>query len=281
MANLLDTIRGNAQPQQQGVTDETSKLQTLLRAKSGKAVGGSAVNASNLAEQSAVSAANSQIQNEIQPQIQMQQEAAQQQQAGIVSQEEQQRGAINQSRQADDLQTRIRTDQILADLERGKSQLNVEKDKARLEQVGANIRLQDKQYVQKLQQEASLARLQDDASFQEALSRTYFGDAQQLLQKQMGNQSILSANDRQFKEATANMDIDTAYAAMREAGRANAQAGMWQGIGNITTAGIGAYGTYKNSSGGEKSMAEAQSLAQEENANPSSDVNTMKSMKGY
>jgi hypothetical protein len=110
---------GNSQPQQQGVTDETSKLQTLLRAKSGKASAGGPVASSNLGETQAVTQTNQQLgqvaaQNEIQNQTNEQQSLAQDQSAQLQNAE------TNQSRRFDTIQNRLKTDSLLSEYERNK-----------------------------------------------------------------------------------------------------------------------------------------------------------------
>lgn len=243
MANLLDTIRqNNPALQQQGQTDQSANLQTLLRAKSGKAISGPEVAASNLQEQQTVDQTNNQLQNQIAPAAAIQNQQQQQQAVTQAQQVNQQGQEIAQQRKFDTLQTRLKTDQILSDLERNKGQINMQRDRAAVEQLGTNLRLQDQNYTQQLQREGNLARLGDQNSFQQSLQRNILGDNQQLLEKQLGNSSVLDANDRQFKQAMANMDINTAWDMFHNDMVAQKQRALYTGLGSLATAGIGAYG---------------------------------------
>jgi len=246
MANLLDTLRQNSQVGQQGVTDETSKLATLLRAKSGKAVGGSGVVSSNLGEQAAVAQTNQQLQQQVAPQAAIQQAGMAQQASQIQQQETQQRADIAQSRRFDTVQNKIKTDQLLKDLERNKGEIDVAKQGAQLEQLGANLRLQNKKYVDDLQREGQLARLNDDAAFREAALRSAMGNKMEIVNKTIDNNTILSANDREFKKKVAQIDIATAYNMFNADMAAGKQQAMWGGIGSLAKAGIAAYGAYSS-----------------------------------
>lgn len=248
MPNLLDTIRQNSgQLPEQGVTDETQKLQGLLRAKSGKAVGGSAVSASNLGEQQAVAQTGQTLQNQIQPQAQIQAAQQGQQQAATQQAEQIQRTDIAQQRRFNDVQNRMRTESLLNDMERQNKQLSLEKDRASLEQVASGLRLQDKQYIDNLQREGAKQRLDNQMEFNKTLTDQIMGDNQDLLQKRLNNKSVLDASDRDFNKAMANMDINTAWDIFNNDMAAQKQRAIYGAAGALTTAGIGAYGTYSTS----------------------------------
>lgn len=247
MANLLDTIRQNSQQlPEQGMTDESSRLQGLLRAKSGKAIEGAPVAASSLGEQQAVTQTNQTIQQQVQPQAAIQGAQQATQQAGIQQQEQQQTAEIKQQRRFDDMRTQLQTQQLLNDLQRDRDTLDMRKDGARLEQLASNLRLQDKQYVDNLQREGQKRRLDNSLQFNEALTQSIFDDNQKLLEKNLDGQSVLNANDREFRKALAQMGADDAYSMFREQQKAAQQQQMWQSLGALTTAGIGAYGTIKD-----------------------------------
>lgn len=253
MANLLDTIRANNPAlQQQGQTDQTQSLQTLMRAKSGKAVSGPEVASSNLQEQQAVQQTNNQMQNQIAPAAQIQNEGQREQQTAQTQQTQQKQSEIAQGRRFDDLQTKIKTDQILADLERGKGKIATDQSNAQLEQVGQNLRLQNAQYIDNLQREGNMSRLGDDASFKQELARSVLGNNQALLEKQLGNKSILDTNSREFKEAMAKMDVNTAWDMFGNSLAAEKQRAAYSGAGSLATAGIGAYGAYQKDADAKK-----------------------------
>lgn len=246
MANLLDTIRQSSQVQQPGVTDEGRRLQQLLRAKSGREVSGEAVGPSSLQEQQAVTESQQQIQQKVLPQAQIQQAGLEQQQAGQQQQETQQVQQIEQQKRFDTLENKMKTDQLLNDLERDKSRLDLARDKSRLEQVGFQLRLQDKQYIDTLQREGEKRRLGDDAEFRKAMTETALGNNKQLLEKNLTGKSVIDASDQEFRKSLASMGASDAYNMFREDQKAAKQKAMWEGVGSLTSSGIGAYGTYES-----------------------------------
>ncbi len=250
MANLLDTIRQNSQAlPQQGVTDESQKLQTLLRAKSGKAVGGGPVASSNLAEQSAVAQTNQQLQQQVAPAAAIQSAAQQQQSSEIQQQEQLQRADIAQSRRFDDAQTRIRTEQTLRDLERGKGTIDERTKDAQVEQVAANLRLQNKQYTDTLNREGQMARLNDDSAFQKEALRAAMENKLDIVSRTIDTNTLLNANDREFEKKLASMNVNDAWSIFNADRAAAKQQGMWSGAGALAKAGIEAYGNVSKEKG--------------------------------
>lgn len=245
MANLLDAIRGNNQAltQKQGMTDETSKLSTLLRAKSGKASGGADVAQSNLGEQQAVAQTNQTMQNQVAPQAAAQLAGAEQVQMNQQTQQAGQEQQIAQSRKFDTIQSRLKTDEILQNLERGNKELDARQQAANMEQLGQNLRLSNTQYIDNLQREGDRSRLNSAQGYQEELARTMFGESQVMLEKNLANKSILSANDRDFERSMAVMGLDTAYGMFRQEAAGEAARGQAAAAGSIINTGIGAYGT--------------------------------------
>lgn len=212
MANLLDQIRKNNQSlQTQPVAeDQTQKIESLLRAKSGKSIGGGAVSSSNLQEQQASVQNAGQMQQiaqgaNIMQQGQEQQFAGQQQREGIAAKE------IEQSKKFDNIQTRLKTEQLLRDLERNKGEIDVNRDVAGLEQVGFNLRMQNKEYVDNLQREGNKARLDNHLTFQEALQKDIFGESERLIKSQMKNDNLLKENDRIFQRELTHMGVDQMF----------------------------------------------------------------------
>lgn len=252
MANLLDAIRGNNQPQQQGMTDETSKLQQLLRAKSGKALdtGSSGLGASSLGEQAAVSQANQQLSQQILPQQALQSQQQQQQARGATQQFGLQSQQIAQGQQFDNQKNQLQIDSVLKDLERNKGQVDLAKDKSQLDQVAQTLRLQNQQYVDNLTREGSRARLDNDVGFKEAFQSAVFKDASGALKDKQAQAAILSANERDFNKQLNEMGMSTAYDTFRnelESARTAAVAGAVSGS---AQAGASYYGS--SGSGGAK-----------------------------
>lgn len=246
--SLLDAIRNNSQAmtQGQGVTDETSKVANLMRARTGKASTGSPIAQSNLGEQGAVATTNSTMQNQVAPAAAIQQAGLEQQQAGQQSQLAAQEQGIQQSRKFDSQQSQTKVDQILSDLERNKGTIDFQKDKAALEQVGQNLRLSNQKYVDELQREGSRMRLNDENSFAQEIARVGYGDNQKLLEKNLNNKSILKASDREFQMSMANLGLDASYQMFQNSAAGKAQAAQYTAAGSAITSGIGAYNTYQN-----------------------------------
>lgn len=242
--NLLDTIKQNSAIPTQGVTDESQKLQTLLRAKSGKAIGGAGIASSNLGEQQAVASTNQQIQTQVVPQQQIQQAGLEQQASDIQQQEQQQTADIAQSKRFDTIQTRLKTDQLLSDMERDKGRVDVLRDNARLEQLGQNLRLQTREYTDNLAREGAAARLNDDLAFKEATLRANMGNDMETMNKTIDNNTILNANDRDFEKKLGQMKITDAFSVFAATSKAANEKAMWGSIGEISKAGIGAAGSY-------------------------------------
>ena len=249
--SLLDTIRNNsnkslATQMQPQVTDETQKAATLLRAKSGKATGGGAVSQSNLGEQQAATAGASAIQNEVAPAAALQQAAVGQQESAQNQQTQLQQADIAQGRNFNTLQTKMKTNELLNDLSQGNRTLDLDKDNAALEQVGANLRLSTQKYTDDLQREGNSARLMQGNRFELALAQSILDDKGTLAASGRINSSILAADDRTFKEAMGNMDINTARALFNAQASGATSAAQWQTGAAVAGAGIGAATQYQD-----------------------------------
>lgn len=271
MANLLETIQKNRQQvlgQQAPVTDETQRIRELLRAKSGKAASSSASNISNIGEQAAVDQTNQQLASLIpQATIQSQQEnvAA----AGQMQQQKQQKQEISQARNFNNVQNNIRTQQLLSSLERDKGELDLDRDRAKLEQTSFLLAMQDKQYTDQLEAIGKRRRLDNAQVFASEMQDLAFGQYLGLLQDKLNKNDILAASDREFAEMMNNLSIQdaikiaeienknaqnesdfninqyqTQYAAASKAASEQAKA---QATGQLVTTGVEAYGKYSDS----------------------------------
>lgn len=248
MANLLETIRNNSQQMAQapGTQDQTQQLGTLLRAKTGKAGLAPGVVSSNLGEQQAVVQTQQEFQNQIQPQAQIQQAGLQAQQTGQEQAARQQMQDIGQQRKFDTIQSKMKTDALLNDLERNRGKLSMDQYAANVEQLGFNLRLQNDKYLNELQNEGQKARLNNDINFKEQLARTTFDNTQDIFEQRLRDKSILDANDKEYSNVVAQMGIDDAYAMFRAQAESQRQAEYYSNLGNLATTSIGAYGTYSD-----------------------------------
>lgn len=211
MANLLETIKQNRQAltQPAGVEDQTQKVQTLLRAKSGKAVGGGDAVTSNLGEQAAVQNTNVMM-GQVAGQAQVQQQGDVLAQAQQQQQERLQRQDIDQAKKFDTVQNRLQTQTVLNDLSRNKGALDQDKQQAQLEQAAFLLSMQDKKYTDQLQEIGRRRRLDDEGAFKSEMQDQAFGDSLGLLQSKLGNQDVMSSSDRDFKQAMSSLNVDDA-----------------------------------------------------------------------
>lgn len=246
MANLLDALNQAAPAQSPGLTGETQKLAGMLRAKSGKAGVAPGLAMSSQAEKAAV-AQTGQDMAQVQRAQTLQQTGQQQQAAAQEQQTGQQLKSVEMQRQQNQVQTQLRVNQTLQDLEQGRGKMDMARYKAGLEQVGQDLRLQNRQYVDNLQREGSRARLDNELQFKEQLARSVFDDNQNLLTKNMKNKSILNANDREFAQAMARMGASDAYAMFRSEMKGSKEAAKYGALSSLITTGIGAAANYKSS----------------------------------
>jgi hypothetical protein len=167
---------------------------------------------SNLGEQAAGDATNQQLATTGQ-QIQMQQ--AQQNQAAQAEQAQTDIASaqIDQARKFQTVQNKLRTNQLLNDLSRDRGSLDLEKDKARLEQTAFLLSMQDKKYTDQLQDIGRKRRLDNEANFTQEMEQMALGAQYDLLKQKLGGKDILAASDREYKQALANMTIADAQKA--------------------------------------------------------------------
>jgi hypothetical protein len=277
MANLLETIRQNTNLLQKpaGVTGETEKLSTLLRAKQGKAGTEPEVAQSNIAEQQAVASTNAQLQNQVAPQLALQTAQVDQAARGMEQQRGIQEQEISQARRSEDLQNRIKTDELLRNAEQARGSLDFERDRATAEQLSHNLRLQNQQYIDNLQREGAKARLNDGLRFKEELTKSAMADNEALARDTRMQEAILKDNDRSFNKKLSQMGVDQAWANMRAEIRDAKSQAMWSAIGGATQAGIQGAGAYQDA----QDKKEYREYAKQNAGKPKDDFATWKASK--
>lgn len=234
-----------AQPQILGTQSLVNQISTAAAGKQ-QPVGNQGPQRSNLGEQ---------VQRQQFDGVKEQQQKAQQLDAAIatnraIAQEKEQN--LNEE-QLDEQQLGMRTQMldkqlsILNDYSQGTRQLDLQKDKAKLEQLGMNMRLANSKYLQTLQQEATRSGLLDDARFTEELKRTVFADEEELLRDDLEFRALINADAREFNEMLGNMDIETAMSIANAENRAANQRGMWDGVSSAASGAVQAYGMSKGS----------------------------------
>lgn len=126
---------------------------------------------------------------------------------------------------------------ILQEFSTGQRQLDLNKDKAKMEQLGFAARLSNDQYVRSLQEQANKSRLSDAARFEEELTRTVFAEEEALFRDNLDFRALMSADQRQFTEATAQIDLDFAMSLANAQSRQANENQMWTGVGGVISAG--------------------------------------------
>lgn len=211
--NLLDTIKQNRASlasEQAPVTDETQKVQKLLRTKSGKAIGSSDTGISNIGETAAVAQTQGQL-GQIGQQLQVQnaQDTISNQRA--VQTERLQRQGLEQARKFQTIQAKMQTNQLLSDLQRDRASIDLNKDRAKLEQASFLLAMQDKRYLDDLQEVGRRRRLDDEVRFRQEMLETAFGEQLGLLQDKLQKEDIMQASDREFSDALSQMTVEDAF----------------------------------------------------------------------
>jgi hypothetical protein len=244
---LLETLQQNlgqgAAPVQMG---QTQTVADILRAKQGKVGGqGGAPAASSLGAQAAAN--QTQLMGQQQAtQGQLQGQQIQQQNLDEKASYAQQSAAIESKQQTITQQAQIKADQILQEASQQGRQLTFDQDADKLEQLGFNIRLQDKQYVSNLEIQGSKQRLNDANSFNQAMVKAQFGDDYNILSSKLDFNKVMSDNENDFLSQMQNIDINVALQMAGTAAEQANQQALYGGVGGLVSGGTQAYSVYAN-----------------------------------
>ena len=249
LQNLQSLAAGGGLAQQPVAPTQTAQVQQLLTTKATGRVAGptAAPKATNIQEQIALNQASLQQKElarsgqEAATQLGMQAEEAQQQYQQATAELDEKQIMAQEQYQRE-------VEAVMRDVARGTRQIDFEKDQAKAEQVGFQLRLSNDKYIQNLRLEAARSRLVSAASFKEQLARTIFAEEEALLRTDLSFRAMLGADDRQFRERMAEINLEEALAlANAEAAGDNAVT-MWSGISELMKGGIQASAAF----GGEK-----------------------------
>lgn len=127
---------------------------------------------------------------------------------------------------------------MLQQFETGQKTLRTQQDISDLEQVGFGLRLQNDQYINQLQDIGQRQRLDDQLSFKKQLAQTVFQDQQDILQNEIAFNRMMDADDREFAEELAQMDINYAMQVADNAAKSAATRQIATGIGGTITGGL-------------------------------------------
>lgn len=256
MPSLFDTIQQNNQkaaadatsaPQQASEQNVTGQVQQLLQAKSGKAVApsGGQPRASNIQEQQANK--QGQVQG---TQLSQQVQAGNQQLTTQVAQQGEQIAGV-QAAQAQEA-AKNETDytrnvaSVLNQYTQGTKKLDMEKDKAKFEQIGFQLRLADTQYVDTLNREGARARLNDDVAFRNEQARTVFSDELDAFHTNLDFRASIFADKEDFNEKMSTMNLDYAMQMATMANNQISATAMWTGVGEVTSGAVKAGQAYSD-----------------------------------
>lgn len=245
MATLMDTIKKNltGQPAQSTMPQlgQTQRAQSLMEGLSGKQVEGEAGPArSTIQEKSALQQTQAglqdqSLQNKLQAQELEQQDI---EQTAKVNEQK-----LNLADQLEDYRSAFerQTDNLLGDFERDKRQLEDSRAASKLEQTGFLLRLQDQDYLANLKRVGDMNRLNDSLSFKEAATRSALEDEMGMFKNDLAFKTFMNADDRQFQEQLANMDINFAMDLAGKQLQAQQNQMIFSGLGTAMSGGIQAW----------------------------------------
>lgn len=136
---------------------------------------------------------------------------------------------------------------IIQEYTTGQRQLDLNKDKSKLEQLGFSMRLSNDKYLNDLEKQARLANLSDEIQFEEEMYRSIFADEEELFRNDLEFRSLLNADERTFKDELAQISIDTALDLAKAENRALSERQMWEGLATTAEAGAFAYSKFGGS----------------------------------
>lgn len=238
---LFETI--NQQLTQKPVSPQlgqTEQAQSLLRTKLGKAGSSRQPRLSSVQENVAAQQVRAGA-NQLQQEGQIQGQQLQQQQMDLQTKEQESFKDILSKRDDIRQQFNLQTENLLQDAERNRQKLDTEEYKAKMEQVGFNMRLGNKQYIDSLEQIAAYKNLDNDLKFKYELANTIFQDEKNILEEYLDFQKLIDADDRSYQEALAKIDANYAYQAASSILSGEAKVAQYQSYGQLAKAGATIY----------------------------------------
>jgi len=267
---LLDNVKKalSAKPEIKSV--DQGGIESLLRAKSGKAVGKGGARSSGLGAKMALAdvterskqaaMAGKQAAGGLQAVADQQTQQSDLMKAKQFQQFEQNNAKLDQSFQT-----------LLEDVRQSKETLGLRKDAHKVEMAGLVLRAQNQMYIQNLNQVAAERRLDNALNFREETARLMLGEEFNRKMDDLGMKSWLFSDQRSFDTAMAEMSIEDAIAASEAAIEASKQGALMNGLFGLGQAGIQASVT--DWGGGEtfEDMPEGGPLANTPSSEPYAD----------
>jgi hypothetical protein len=137
-----------------------------------------------------------------------------------------------------------RGEEIMQEWQNAGTQLDTQKNKAQLEQMGFVLRLGDETYTNNLKREGRRSRLDSKVKFDEALRRSIFDDENQLFDNDLAFKSSLNQSERDFKKQMAEEGLSYQQALAISQMKQAQQQQIFTGATGIAQAGIAGAGQY-------------------------------------
>jgi hypothetical protein len=248
-SQIQQGLANMAQPAQPAgqVLGQTEALSRISQAASGKAVPGAGMGAGPARSTQAEMAIVDQVkrgQDELAKQNQIQQLAFAQEQKAIEDSEQFKNKLLSEEQLSARDKYLSTQERILSDYTNNRRQLDLNKDKSRLEQLGFSMRLSNDKYLQELEREAKMANLSDAIAFEEEMYRTIFADEEELLRNDLDFRALLAADERTFRDELSQISLDMALDMSRADNKQASQRQMWEGISGLMQTGIYGYSTF-------------------------------------
>lgn len=136
---------------------------------------------------------------------------------------------------------------LLEDFKQRGDELDLNKQKAQVEQAGQLLRLQNDKYVSNLKLEGARSRLDNEAAFRMAAIQSQFESQLTLTQDDFSFKTMLNADEREFKIHMEQMGYDTAMEIMDKEMQGMKDQALWRGAGSAAEAAIQAGAKYASS----------------------------------
>lgn len=245
LGQLQNQAKGSiADAAQPGISFAPSGLeqtQQMAQASTGKAAAeGTGVAVSNIGEQVATQEAAKQQQQLATQASAMESEQQQKEQEQYMQLHDQELEIRNQALNVKQ-QFNSRLSQVLAEFKDKGDELDIEKQKAQVDQITQMTRLLDDKYVNSLKINGAKSRLADKKAFAEAALDAAFDNQLSLLNDDFEAKSLLKANDREFQIKLANMGYDSAINIVNAEIEAGKEAMQWRAVGSAIETGIAGY----------------------------------------
>lgn len=150
---------------------------------------------------------------------------------------------IAAQRRSNELQTRIRTEQTLQELEQGRASLSEKARREKIEKIASDLRLSTKKYTDELALAGAQQRLSDANAFNEALARDIMNENLTLVNLQYKNQAARDLSDREFEKMLASMNASDMLAAYRQGLRFEQTQGAISGGATVAQSALSMYGS--------------------------------------